>query len=159
MAGQLADRDKVEYTNTVGKDEEERKRLTCKVRVGERDIVEVGDGLTRMEVETRAADEACKILRREGRRLGKGKGKGWRGNLETKDEGGEEEEEDDGDEEDGGVDVSGHLVREESGETGMKGKKRMMEEECEHDRDAINDDENDSDDDDDSDEHFMSAEE
>ena len=28
-----------------------------------------------MEVETRAADEACRILRREGRRLGKGRNK------------------------------------------------------------------------------------
>lgn len=41
--------------------------------IGDRDIVNVGDGLTRMEVETRAAEVACKILRKEGRRLGKGR--------------------------------------------------------------------------------------
>lgn len=74
MTGQLADQDKVTYTIAVDEDNETgKKRLTCNVMLGEREIVNVGDGLTRMEVETRAADEACKILRTEGRTLGKGR--------------------------------------------------------------------------------------
>ena len=90
--GQLADQDKVEYTVTMGQAQSEKKRLTCKINVGERDIVTVGDGLSRMEVETRAADEACKILRREGRRLGKGRTQTV--DEEIEDEGDEEDEED-----------------------------------------------------------------
>lgn len=62
--GQLADRDKVRYI--LGKEGEEgQERLTCIVIVGERQIVRVGDGFSTMEVQTRAADEACKILRQE----------------------------------------------------------------------------------------------
>lgn len=62
--GQLADRDKVKYI--LGKEGEEgEERLTCTVIVGERTIVRVGDGLSTMEVQTRAADVACSILRRE----------------------------------------------------------------------------------------------
>ena len=62
--GQLADQDKVKYI--LGKEGEEgEERLTCTVNVGERPIVRVGDGLSTKEVETRAADVACSILRRE----------------------------------------------------------------------------------------------
>lgn len=62
--GQLANRDKVRYV--LGKEGEEgEERLTCTVIVGERTILTVGDGLSTMEVQTRAADEACNILRRE----------------------------------------------------------------------------------------------
>lgn len=62
--GQLADRDKVTYV--LGKEGEEgEERLTCTVIVGERPIVKLGEGLSTKEVQTRAADEACKILRRE----------------------------------------------------------------------------------------------
>lgn len=69
--GQLADRDKVKYV--LGKEGEEgEERLTCTVFVGERPIVRVGDGLSPMEVETRAADETCSILRRERSTSGKG---------------------------------------------------------------------------------------
>lgn len=61
--GQLADREKVKYIR--GKEGEEgEERLTCTVIVGERPIVRVGDGLSTMEVQTRAADVACSILRR-----------------------------------------------------------------------------------------------
>lgn len=62
--GQLADQDKVSYV--LGKEGEEgEERLTCTVIVGERPILRVGDGLSTMDVQTKAADEACKILRRE----------------------------------------------------------------------------------------------
>ena len=111
--GQLADREKVDYTVTVIKDDEGRNRLSCKVCVGEREVVEVRNGLTRMEVETRAADEACRVLRGEGRRVGKGR-KSWRGDEAGADEAGDGEgeveagdgdEEGDEDEEDGGLNV------------------------------------------------------
>lgn len=62
--GQLADHDKVNYVleKEVG---EGKESLTCTVIVGERPVLRVGNGLGTMEVETRAADEACRILRRE----------------------------------------------------------------------------------------------
>lgn len=63
--GQLANQDKVKYE--LGKEGEEGdQRLTCSVYVGERKLVGVGDGLSIMEVQTRAADTACGILRTEG---------------------------------------------------------------------------------------------
>ena len=64
--GQLADRNKVKYV--PGKEEGEevgRERLTCTILVGEREVVKVGDGLGLMEVQTRAAEKACNILRME----------------------------------------------------------------------------------------------
>lgn len=62
--GHLADREKVRYV--LGKEGEDcDERLTCTVFVGERPIVKVGDGLSAKEVQTRAADETCIILRRE----------------------------------------------------------------------------------------------
>lgn len=62
--GQLADQNKVIYV--LGEEGEDGKeRLTCTVTVGERSILRVGDGLSTMEVQTRAADETCRILRRE----------------------------------------------------------------------------------------------
>ena len=69
--GQLADQDEVRYVlgKEVGEGEE---CLTCTVIVGERPILSVGNGLGTMELETRAADEACKILRRERSMAGKG---------------------------------------------------------------------------------------
>ena len=73
MTGQLADQDNVDYIVDKGENENGKKRLNCKILMGDREIVNIGDGLARMEVETRAADEACKILRREGRKLGKGR--------------------------------------------------------------------------------------
>ena len=59
--GQLADREKVRYV--LGKEGEEGRRLTCMIMVGEREVAHVGDGLSPMEVQTRAADEACVVLR------------------------------------------------------------------------------------------------
>ena len=67
--GQLANQDRVKYV--LGKEgEESEERLTCTVIVGERSISRVGDGRTTMEVQTRAADQACKTLRRERSMLG-----------------------------------------------------------------------------------------
>ena len=65
--GQLADQEKVRYV--LGKEgEEDMKRLTCQIMVGEREVVSVGDGLSKMEVQTRAAEIACDVLRKEGKR-------------------------------------------------------------------------------------------
>ena len=62
--GELADGEKVRYV--LGNEGEEvERRLTCSVLVGEREVVRVGDGSSPMEVQTRAADEACAILRKE----------------------------------------------------------------------------------------------
>ena len=69
--GQLANQDKVRYV--LGKEGEEgEERLTCTVIVGKRSFIRVGDGLSTMEVQTRAADETCKILRQERSTLGNG---------------------------------------------------------------------------------------
>lgn len=63
--GQLANQDKVKYE--LGKEGEEGdQRLTCNVYIGAGKLVGVGDGLSIMEVQTRAADAACGILRTEG---------------------------------------------------------------------------------------------
>lgn len=88
--GQLADTETVKYNrqrgtkaegDTVdkgaGEDDIENElkdepgRWTCVVTVGEREIVQVRDGISRLEVETRAAAEAVRILEMEGRRLPK----------------------------------------------------------------------------------------
>ena len=69
--GQLADQDRVNYI--MGKESEEgEERLTCTVIVGEIPIPisSVGNGLSTMEVQTRAADEACKMLRQHKSTLG-----------------------------------------------------------------------------------------
>lgn len=63
--GQLANQDKVKYE--LGKEGEAgEQRLTCTVVVGERRVVHVNGGRGIMEIQTRAADAACRILRREG---------------------------------------------------------------------------------------------
>lgn len=46
-------------------------RWTCVVKIGKREIVKVRDGINMLEVETRAAAEAVRILEMEGRRLPK----------------------------------------------------------------------------------------
>lgn len=85
--GQLADTETVTYSRKrvgkeekreveeegekVGDDAEEQGKLTCTVTIGDREIVQVGDGISKMEVETRAAAEAILILGKEGRRLPK----------------------------------------------------------------------------------------
>ncbi len=102
--GQLADRDKVRYI--PGKEGEEgEERLTCTVIVGERSIIRVGDGLSTMEVQTRAADEACKVLRQEKSILGNVDSREF-GEATRADRRGEDEEtlgEDDDNHEDGQV--------------------------------------------------------
>lgn len=61
----LADMEKVKYVVKTEKmeGEEERGRLNCEVWVGERIVVKVGDGVSVIEVETRAADEAVRVLK------------------------------------------------------------------------------------------------
>lgn len=51
--------------------EDELGKLMCVVTVGDREIVQVRNGISILEVETRAAAEAVQILEMEGRRLGK----------------------------------------------------------------------------------------
>ena len=88
--GQLADTETVRYIrrreqegegDTAGKEageedvekelEDQPGSLTCVVAVGDREIVQVRDGINILEVETRAAAEAVRILEMEGRRLPK----------------------------------------------------------------------------------------
>ncbi|KAI4095920.1 MAG: hypothetical protein Q9206_000152 [Seirophora lacunosa] len=68
--GQLADTETVRYE--VFREEGEEKRLGCVVRVGEREVAKAVDGVSVMEVETRAAEEAVRLL------------KGERGNAENR---------------------------------------------------------------------------
>ena len=64
--GQLSNQDEVRYV--MGKEGEEGKqRLTCTVIVGERELSRVGDGLKSLEVQTRAAEIACDLLKSERR--------------------------------------------------------------------------------------------
>ncbi|KAL9596168.1 MAG: hypothetical protein Q9219_005988 [cf. Caloplaca sp. 3 TL-2023] len=67
--GQLADTETVRYE--IFREEGEEKKLSCVVLVGEREVARVGDGISVMEVETRGAEEAAQVLRKEGRRIGK----------------------------------------------------------------------------------------
>lgn len=61
--GQLADTESVRYE--VFREEGEEKRLGCVVWIGERDVARVGDGVSVSEVETRAAEEAGRVLKAE----------------------------------------------------------------------------------------------
>ncbi|KAL8749859.1 MAG: hypothetical protein Q9184_006637, partial [Pyrenodesmia sp. 2 TL-2023] len=61
--GQLADTESVRYE--VFRQKEEEKRLGCVVWIGERKVARVGDGVSVLEVETRAAEEAGSILKAE----------------------------------------------------------------------------------------------
>lgn len=67
--GILADREKVKYVTAKEADEdgeeEDRKILTSAVWVGEREIAKVTGGVSVMDVETRVADEAIRILKEE----------------------------------------------------------------------------------------------
>jgi dsRNA-specific ribonuclease len=78
--GQLAGTETVTYTRQpdvrddaggVGDETKQPGKLTCVVVVGDREIVRVHDGISVLEVETRAAAEAVQILELEGRRLPK----------------------------------------------------------------------------------------
>ncbi|KAL9131198.1 MAG: hypothetical protein Q9217_000800 [Psora testacea] len=62
--GQLSNQDRVKYV--MGKEGEEgAQRLTCDILIGERCVARVGDGLSVMECQTRAAEAACRVLRRQ----------------------------------------------------------------------------------------------
>lgn len=57
--GQLADTEEVKYVHGL---EEDKSAYWCQVFVGIREVVRVGDGTSRFEVETRAAEKAVEIL-------------------------------------------------------------------------------------------------
>ncbi len=61
--GQLADTESVRYE--VFREDGEEKRLGCIVWIGERELARVGDGVSVLEVETRAAEEAGRVLKGE----------------------------------------------------------------------------------------------
>lgn len=61
--GQLADTESVRYE--VFREDGEEKRLGCVVWIGEREVTRVGDGVSVLEVETRAAEEAGRVLKGE----------------------------------------------------------------------------------------------
>lgn len=63
--GQLADVEKVNYVVKREEGKEKRGSLNCEVWVGERMVVKVGDGVSTIEVKTRAAVEAVRVLRAE----------------------------------------------------------------------------------------------
>ncbi|KAL8759187.1 MAG: hypothetical protein Q9199_000945 [Rusavskia elegans] len=68
--GQLANTESVRYEVFRGDDGDgggEERKLGCAVWVGEREVAKVGDGLCVVEVETRAAEEAVRILKTEKR--------------------------------------------------------------------------------------------
>ncbi|KAI4240417.1 MAG: hypothetical protein L6R40_005128 [Gallowayella cf. fulva] len=68
--GQLADTESVRYEVFPQGDEEgtgvgQEKRLGCVVRVGEREVARVGGGLCVVEIETRGAEGAVRMLKEE----------------------------------------------------------------------------------------------
>ncbi|KAI4196309.1 MAG: hypothetical protein LQ350_006626 [Teloschistes chrysophthalmus] len=66
--GKVADTEKVTYeVFRAEANADTESKLACKVWIGEREIVTVGDGISQIEIETRAADEVLKILRQEQR--------------------------------------------------------------------------------------------
>ncbi|KAL8695165.1 MAG: hypothetical protein Q9218_000333 [Villophora microphyllina] len=65
--GQVADTETVKYEVSREADADGERRLACKVWLGQREVVMVGDGVSQIEVETRAADEALMILKAERR--------------------------------------------------------------------------------------------
>ena len=67
--GQLAGIEKVKYVVKIEERKEEDKggRLNCEIWVGQRMVVKVGGGVSRIEVETKAAEEAVRVLKAETR--------------------------------------------------------------------------------------------
>lgn len=61
--GQLVDTEQLRYECSA--DETDRAKLVCVVWVGEREVARVEDGSNRIEAETRAAEEAIKVLKSE----------------------------------------------------------------------------------------------
>ena len=62
--GILADREEVKYAK-AWEGEEDHRKLFCEVFVGKRKVARVSDGLSKIEVETRAAEAAVRILKTE----------------------------------------------------------------------------------------------
>lgn len=61
--GQVAGKSRINYEAKLAETEEEKtRRWVCRVLVDDEGIVEVGDGVSRIEVETRAADAALLVL-------------------------------------------------------------------------------------------------
>ncbi|KAL8874525.1 MAG: hypothetical protein Q9174_000163 [Haloplaca sp. 1 TL-2023] len=65
--GKLANTEKVTYEISMedGGDGAGEKRLGCRILIGEREVLRVGDGSSQMEVETRAAEEAVQLIKSE----------------------------------------------------------------------------------------------
>ena len=63
-AERLDDDNKIE-TLKKGEEQGNKGELKCRIWVGERMVVEVGAGVSTIEVETRAAEEAVGVLKRE----------------------------------------------------------------------------------------------
>lgn len=61
--GQLVDTEQLRYESST--DESDRAKFVCVVWVGEREVARVGDGSNRIEAETRAAEEAIRVLKSE----------------------------------------------------------------------------------------------
>ncbi|KAL9001364.1 MAG: hypothetical protein Q9169_000255 [Polycauliona sp. 2 TL-2023] len=65
--GQLADTESVRYEVIKGEERDGERKLGCAVWVGDREVARVGDGFCAVEVETRAAEEAVRLLKMERR--------------------------------------------------------------------------------------------
>ena len=61
--GQIAIEEEVKYIKTEQLTDEDRKRFACRVFVGKREVASVGDGVSKLEVEIRGAEEAVKFLK------------------------------------------------------------------------------------------------
>ena len=62
--GRLANQDQVRYE--MGEEGEEGQQyFTCSIQIGGKEVINMGQGLSVMEVQTRAADEACKLMKKE----------------------------------------------------------------------------------------------
>jgi dsRNA-specific ribonuclease len=61
--GHLADKESVHYAIEARDAENGERRLSCKVLVGQRLVVELNNGVGREEIKTRAAEAAVKLLR------------------------------------------------------------------------------------------------
>ncbi|KAF7874021.1 hypothetical protein EAF04_002693 [Stromatinia cepivora] len=78
---------KVSVEDNDNDEEEVRERgieYLCKVFVGGREVVEVGGGVRKEEIQARAAEMAMEILRRRGSGKGNGRGQGKRRELRKK---------------------------------------------------------------------------
>ena len=143
--GQMSNQEEVRYA--MGKEGEEggRQRLTCAVFVGDREVAKVGDGLRAAEVQTRAAEIACGVIKRE--RLENSEGGVSTESFEEEEE--EEEEEEGEDEESLGDDNDDDDNGDTEGEQATRREIALAE--------GVDEESNDNDDDDD--DVYMSAHE